>query len=90
MEGWQIDQMQRRLHWIQLQALLSTDPVLTFLEPELIGPLQGPTTAPQAATNKMEAVKRLIQLLQGAGFVRGFDAQVVLDCDLDQVITASR
>ena len=65
------DQLQRRLHWTQLQALLSTDPVLTILEPELIGPLRGPTTAPQAATNKMEAVQRLVQLLQGAGFVLG-------------------
>uniref|UniRef100_A0AAV1U623 Uncharacterized protein n=1 Tax=Peronospora matthiolae TaxID=2874970 RepID=A0AAV1U623_9STRA len=39
----------------------------------------------------MEAVQRLIKLLQGAEFVPGaLDAQVLLDCDLDLVITASR
>uniref|UniRef100_A0AAV1TWD9 Uncharacterized protein n=1 Tax=Peronospora matthiolae TaxID=2874970 RepID=A0AAV1TWD9_9STRA len=39
----------------------------------------------------MEAVQRLIQLIQGAGFVPGaFEAQVLLDCDLDQMITISR
>uniref|UniRef100_A0AAV1VM22 Uncharacterized protein n=1 Tax=Peronospora matthiolae TaxID=2874970 RepID=A0AAV1VM22_9STRA len=74
-----------------LQALLSTEPVLTILEPELIEPLRGPTSTPPAATSKVEAVQRLIQLLYGAGFVPGeFDAQVLRDCDLDQVTTASR
>ena len=39
----------------------------------------------------MEAVQRLIQLLQGAGFVPGaIDTQVLLDCNLDQVTTDSR
>uniref|UniRef100_A0AAV1TQF8 Uncharacterized protein n=2 Tax=Peronospora matthiolae TaxID=2874970 RepID=A0AAV1TQF8_9STRA len=91
MEGWKIDQLQRRLHWTQLQALLSTDPLLTILESGLIGPLRGPTSTPQAAISKMKAVQRLIQLPQGAGFVPGaFDAQVLVDFDLDQVITASR
>ena len=47
--------------------------------------------APRSATSKMEAVQRLIRMLQGVGIVPGeFDAQVLLDCDLDQVITASR
>uniref|UniRef100_A0AAV1T9B4 Uncharacterized protein n=1 Tax=Peronospora matthiolae TaxID=2874970 RepID=A0AAV1T9B4_9STRA len=68
MEGWEIDQLQRRLHWTQLQALLSTEPGLTIVEPEMTGPLRGST--PQAATSKMEAV--------------------LLHCNLDQVITASR
>ena len=90
MEGWNIYQLQRRLHWTQLQALLSTDTVLTILEPELMGPFWGPTTTPRAATSKMEAIQRIINLLQGAGFVPGaFTAHVLLDCDLDQVITSS-
>ena len=39
----------------------------------------------------MEAGRRIIRILQGAGFKPGaFDAKVLLDCDLDQVITAIR
>uniref|UniRef100_M4BCR0 Uncharacterized protein n=1 Tax=Hyaloperonospora arabidopsidis (strain Emoy2) TaxID=559515 RepID=M4BCR0_HYAAE len=39
----------------------------------------------------MEVLQRVIQLLQGAVYVPGaFYAQVLLDCDLDQVTTASR
>ena len=83
MEVWKMDQLQLRLYWTQLQALLSTDPVLTILESALIGPIRGPIMAPRAATSNMEAVQRLIQILQGAGFVPGaFDTQVLLDCDL--------
>ena len=42
-------------------------------------------------TSKMEAVHGLIQSLQGASFIpKAFDAQVLLDCDMDQVTTASR
>ena len=88
---WQIDQLQRRLYWTQLQNLLRKDPVLKILKPELIRPLRGPATEPKVSTDKLEAIQRLIQLLQEAGFVPGaFDAQVLLDCDLNQVITASR
>ena len=86
-----MDRLQHRFHWTQLQTLLSTDPVLTILEPELIGRIRGPAIAPQAVTIKMGAVQSLIELLQGAGFVLGaFDVQVLLECDLDQVMTVSR
>ena len=71
MEGWDLDQLQQRLHWNQLQDLLSTDPVLKILTPELIGPIRGPAIEPRAAIKKMEAVKHLIQLLQGAGVLPG-------------------
>ena len=53
---WKMNQLQRRLYWTQLQTLLCTDPVLTTLKPELIGPIQGFSMRPRAATSKMEAV----------------------------------
>ena len=91
MEGWKMDQLQRRLYCTQLQTLLSTYPVLTTLEPELIGTIRGPTVAPRAATRKMGAIQRFIQMLQGIRFVPGvFDAQVLLDSNLVQVIMVSR
>ena len=90
-EGWKIDQLQRRLYWTQLQYLQSTDPVLTISKPELIGPIRGPSMAPRAATSKMKALQRLIQFRQGASFVSGaFNVQVFLDCHLEQVTAASR
>ena len=61
------------------------------MKPELIGPIRGLAIEPRAMTRKMEVEKRLIQLQQDAGFVpEAFDAQVLLDCDLDQVSAAGR
>ena len=52
--------------------------------------IRGRATDPKAATNKMEAIRRLIQLFEDAGFVSGaFDAQVLLDLNLDEVNTAA-
>ena len=55
-EGCKVGTLQRRLYWTQLQILLSTDPVLTMLNPELIGPIRGPAIAPRAAKNTIKAV----------------------------------
>ena len=45
----------------------------------------------KVATNAMEGISAIIQLLQDAGYVAGaFDANKLLECDQDQVIHAYR
>ena len=57
----------------------------------LLGSLRGPVSAPVQTSNQLEAIRRLMELLQSAGFAAGaFDAQVLLECDLDRVIEAGR
>lgn len=56
----------------------------------MIGDLHGPVSASTPVNNKLGAVQGLIQLLTDAGYTPGaFDAQELLDCDLDQVIRAT-
>ena len=65
-------------------ALLLCDPVLKILKPKLMGSLQGPVTAPIETANQLEAIRRVMKLLQEAGFIAGeFDAQILLECDHD-------
>ena len=90
-EGWKLDQLEWQYHWKQLKELLIHDPVLKILKPKLIGSLQGKITAPIASANQLEAIRCLMALLQGVGFTAGaFDAQVLLECSVDQVLQASR
>ena len=65
--------------------------MLTILKPKLIGEIQGPISLPKAATNALEEISAIIQLLQDAGYVAGaFDASELLECDQDQAIHACR
>ena len=90
-KGWQLDQLEWCFHWKALKDLLSSDPVLKILKPKLIGSLRGPISAPIPTPNQLEAIRRLMELLQNAGFTAGaFDAQVLLECDHDRVIQAGR
>ena len=90
-ESWKLEQLAAGFHWKDLNSLLSSDPVLKVLRPKLIGSLLGPVSAPERTSNTLDAIRRLIQLLQDAGFTPGaFDAQELLDCDQDQINTASK
>ena len=86
-----MEELERCFHQKELKTLLSSDPVLKILKPKLIGLLQGPVSAPVETPNQLEAIRRLLKLLKEAGFTAGaFDAQILLDCDHDQVIKAGR
>ena len=90
-EGWQLDQLEQKFHWKELEDLLSNDPVLRILDPKLLGELQGPISCAKVATNAVEGISAIIQMLQDAGYVAGaFDANQLLECDQDQVIYACR
>ena len=90
-EGWQLDQLEQKFHWKALEDLLSNDPVLRILDPKLLGELQGPISCAKVATNAVEGISAIIQMLQDAGYVAGaFDANQLLECDQDQVIHACR
>lgn len=61
------------------------------MKPKLIRSLRGPILAPTPTSNLLDAIRRLMELLQSAGFAAGdFDAQTLLECDHDQVIQAGR
>uniref|UniRef100_A0AAV1TNV1 Uncharacterized protein n=1 Tax=Peronospora matthiolae TaxID=2874970 RepID=A0AAV1TNV1_9STRA len=85
MEGWQLDQLAQGFHWKALKKLLSSDPVLRILNPKMIGEIQGPISLPKAATNPLEGINAIIQILQDAEYVAGaFDASKLLECDQDR------
>uniref|UniRef100_A0AAV1VEF5 Uncharacterized protein n=1 Tax=Peronospora matthiolae TaxID=2874970 RepID=A0AAV1VEF5_9STRA len=91
LEGCQLDQMAQGFHWKALKILLSSDPVLRILNPKLIGDIQGPISRSKVATNAVEGISAIIQLLEDAGYVAGeFDTNELLECDQDQVIHACR
>ena len=86
-----MEELERCFRQRELNPLLLCDPVLKILKPKLIGSLQGPVTAPIETTNQLEAIRRVMKLLQEAGFIAGeFDAQKLLECDHDQVINAGK
>uniref|UniRef100_A0AAV1UMI3 CARD domain-containing protein n=1 Tax=Peronospora matthiolae TaxID=2874970 RepID=A0AAV1UMI3_9STRA len=90
-QSWQLYQLAERIHWKALKNLLSSDPVLRILNPKLIGEIQGPISRPKVATNAVEGISAIIQLLRDAGYVaEAFDAIELLECDQDQVIHAFR
>ncbi|CAI5729121.1 unnamed protein product [Peronospora effusa] len=89
--GWLLDQIEWCFHWKALKDLLSSDPVLMILKPKLIGSLRRPISAPIPTPNQLEAIRRLMELLQNDGFTTGaFDAKVLLECDHDRVIQEGR
>ena len=60
-----------------------------ILKLKLIGTFQGLVPAPAVASNTLEGIDEIIQLLREAGFVAGaFDAKKRLECEQSQVIHA--
>ena len=51
--------------------MLPSDPILKPLSPKLLVSLHKPVSAIATTENKLEAIRRLIQLLQEAGFTAG-------------------
>ena len=91
MEGWQLDLLAKEYHWKTLRKFISSDPVLLIMKPKVISPIQGPVTAPAAASNLLEGINGIVQLLREAGFVAGeLDVKQLLKCDQSQVIYANR
>lgn len=59
--------------------------MLKILKLTLIGLLRGPVSAPVPASDKLEAIRRITQLLREAGFAPGiFDAHAVFIFDCNQ------
>ena len=91
MESWQLDQLAQGYHWKALKNLLSSNPVLQILKPNLIGEIQGPISPPTVTTNPLDGINAIIQLLHDVKFVAGvFDANKMMECDQDQVTHACR
>ena len=70
-KGTSMEELERCFHQRELNALLICDPVLKILKPKLIGSLQGPVTAPIETAIQLEAIRRVMKLLQEAGFIVG-------------------
>ena len=87
MEDWQLDQMAEIYHWRTHKQCLSSDIVLRILNPKMIGTIQGLISTPVIASNTLNGIIGIIQLLNEAGFVAGtFDARELLDCEQDRMI----
>ena len=88
-EDWRFDDLSWVYHLQELKKLLSSDPVLKTIKPELTGSLRGPITAPKPPPTVLETLRRLINLLTESGFTAGtFTAQTLLECNHDRVIAA--
>ena len=86
MEGWQLDQLAEGYLWKKLYNLLSSNPVLRILKPNLIGGIQGPIPPPAIASDILEEINGIIRLLHDVGFVAGvFDVNKMLECNQEQV-----
>ena len=61
---------------------MSNDPVLRILKPKMIGTIQGHISTPVIASNTLDGINGIIQLLNEAGSVAGtFDAKELFDCE---------
>ena len=77
--------------WKMLKKLLSSDPVLRVLKPELIDEIQGPASTPASASSMLEGIYGIMRLLHEAGFVAEMiDVKRLLDFDQDQITCACR
>ena len=86
-----MDRLTEEYHLKILKTLLSSDPVLNILKLKLIGKIQGPISAPATASNTLERINVIIQLLQDAELVAEvFQAKKLLDYKHDQVLKACR
>ena len=62
-----------------IKNLLSSDPVLQVLKPKLIDEIQGPVSTTAIASNMLEGIYGIMQLLHEAGFVADiFDVRKLL------------
>ena len=87
MEDWQLDQMAEIYHWRTHKQCLSSDIVLRILNPKMIGTIQGLISTPVIASNTLNGIIGIIQLLNEAVLVAStFDARELLDCEQDRVI----
>ena len=78
-KDWQFDHLSQTYHLMELKKLLSSDPVLKTIKPNLSGSLRGPITAPKPTPNELEALRHLINLPTEAGFTAGtLNAQTLL------------
>ena len=61
-----------------------------MLKPELIDEIEGPVLTPASASNMLDGIYGIIQLLHEAEFVVDmFDVRKLLECDQDQVTHAN-
>ena len=62
-----------------------------MLKPKLIDEIQGPVSTPASASNMMEGIYGIMQLLHEAGFVEEMvDVRKLLECIQDQILYACR
>ncbi|OWZ06245.1 reverse transcriptase [Phytophthora megakarya] len=70
-----------------LSKTLLQDPVLAIIQVRQIGDLTGPISKPNTSTDRLKAVKILLDLLQEAGLVAGeFDPDALFEMELDRVV----
>ena len=74
-----------------LKDLLSSDLVLQVLKPKLIEEVQGQVSTPTSASNMLEGIYGIMQLLHEAGFVAEvIDVRRFLECYQGQITYACR
>ena len=71
-EGWQLDRLTEEYHWKILKTLLSSDLVLKILKPKLIGKIKSLISSPVTASNTLEGIYGIVQLLRRQYSSRGF------------------
>ncbi|OWY93286.1 hypothetical protein PHMEG_00037374, partial [Phytophthora megakarya] len=74
-----------------LSKTLLHDPVLAIIQVRQIGDLTGPISKPNTSTDRLNAVKILLDLLQGAGLVAGeFDPDALFEMELGAIQAATQ
>ncbi|OWY99441.1 hypothetical protein PHMEG_00029554, partial [Phytophthora megakarya] len=85
------DLIEQAYHRKILSETLLQDPVLAIIQVRQIGDLTGPISKPYTSTDRLNAVKILLDLLQEAGLVAGeFDPDALFEMELGAIQTATQ
>ncbi|OWY99705.1 hypothetical protein PHMEG_00029254 [Phytophthora megakarya] len=80
------DLIEQAYHRKILSETLLQDPVLAIIQVRQIGDLTGPISKPNTSTDRLTAVKILLDLLQEAGLVAGeFDPDALFEMELGAI-----
>ncbi|OWZ04496.1 hypothetical protein PHMEG_00023590 [Phytophthora megakarya] len=85
------DLIEQAYHRKILSETLLQDPVLAIIQVRQIGDLTGPISKPNTSTDRLTAVKILLDLLQEAGLVAGeFDTDALFEMELGAIQAATQ
>ncbi|OWY98117.1 hypothetical protein PHMEG_00031200, partial [Phytophthora megakarya] len=85
------DMIEQAYYWKILSETLLHDPVLAIIQTRQIIDLTGPISKPNTSTDRLNAVKILLDLLQEAGLVAGeFDPDSLFKMELGAIPEATQ